>query len=245
MEVLGYLGGINMLIAAFNIVPAFPLDGGRALRAVIWKIKGNLVLATRIASSMGAVFAYLLLAYALYRIVWYNDMLSGMWFGLLGFFVHGAGAYAVRQTESRSLLGAEKVTRFMHREFVPVSPDLTITDLVDNYVYKHYQRSFPVVDRGMLVGVITLQSILSLDRHKWHWLHVASVMEPLNDKNTVDPDFSAADALDMMQRLKKDHLIIARGEQLEGVIAYRDLAAYLSITMKIDSNKPVITSRTA
>src|SRR5262249_22459111 len=198
-QVLGYLGALNMLIAVFNMVPAFPLDGGRALRAVIWKIKGNLVLATRIASELGAVFAYGLLAYACYRIVWYNDMLSGMWFGLLGFFVHGAGAYAVRQTESRSLLGSETVSRFLTPQVVAVSPDLTITELVDNYVYKHYQRSFPVVDRDELVGVITLQSILSLDRHQWHWLHVASVMETLDDKNMVAPHYNAADALDLMQ----------------------------------------------
>jgi Zn-dependent protease/predicted transcriptional regulator len=244
-QVLGYLGALNMLIAVFNMVPAFPLDGGRALRAVIWKIKGNLVLATRIASELGAVFAYGLLAYACYRIVWYNDMLSGMWFGLLGFFVHGAGAYAVRQTENRSLLGSETVSRFLTPQVITVSPDLTINELVDNYVYKHYQRSFPVIDRDELVGVITLQSILSLDRHKWHWLHVASVMEALDDKNTVKPDYNAADALDLMQRLRKDQLLVADGKNFKGVVSYRDLAAYLSITMKIDSNKPVITSRTA
>ncbi len=244
-QVLGYLGGLNMLIAVFNIVPAFPLDGGRALRAVIWKMKDNLVLATRIASEMGACFAYLLLAYACYRIVWFNDMLSGMWFGLLGFFVHGAGAYAVRQTESRSLLGTETVSRFLQPQVVTVSPDLTISDLVDNYVYKHYQRSFPVVDRGELAGIITLQAILSLDRHKWHWLHVASVMEPLTDKNSVGPDYNAADALDLMQRLRKEQVLVADGKNFLGIVSYRDLAAYLSITMKIDSNKPVITSRTA
>lgn len=244
-QVLGYLGGLNMMIAVFNMVPAFPLDGGRALRAVIWKLKDNLVLATRIASELGAIFAYGLLAYALYRIVWYSDMLSGMWFGLLGFFVHGAGAYAVKQTESRSLLGSETVSRFMSGQVISVSPDLVITDLVDNYVYKHYQRSFPVIDKGELVGIISLQSILSLDRHKWHWLHVASVMEPLSDKNVVKPDYNAADALDMMQRLRKEQLLVADGKHFLGVVSYRDLAAYLSITMKIDSNKPVITSRTA
>jgi Zn-dependent protease/predicted transcriptional regulator len=244
-EVLGYLGGLNMLIATFNMVPAFPLDGGRALRAVIWKMKDNLVLATRIASELGAIFAYGLLACACYRIVLHDDMINGMWLGLLGFFVHGSGAYAVRQTESRSLLGAETVSRFMQAQVITVSPDLTISELVDNYVYKHYQRSFPVIDRGDLAGVITLQAILSLDRHKWHWLHVASVMEPLDAKTAVAPGYNAADALDLMQRLSKEQLLIADGKRFMGVVSYRDLAAYLSITMKIDSNKPVITSRTA
>lgn len=246
-QVLGYLAGLNLVIALFNMVPAFPLDGGRALRAIIWKRKDNLVLGTRIASELGAIFAYGLLVYALYCIVFRGEtgMWQGIWFGLLGYFVHGAGAYAVRQTESRSLLGSETVSRFMNSQVIAVSPDLTITDLVDNYVYKHYQRSFPVVDRGELTGLISLQSILSLDRHKWHWLHVASVMEPLNEKNVVTPDFNAADALELMQRLQKEQLLVADGKKFLGVISHRDLAAYLSITLKIDSNKPVITSRTA
>ena len=244
-RVLIHVAWMNIAIAVFNLFPAFPLDGGRALRAVIWQIKGNLVLATRIASSLGAAFAYLLLGYACYRIVWYNDLLSGMWFGLLGYFVHAAGAYAVRQTESRSLLGQEKAARFLNAQVVTVSPDLTITHLVDNFVYQHYQKSFPVIDRGALAGVITLQAILSLDRNKWHWLHVASVMEPISPDNTVDPDYNAADALDLMQRLRRENLLVARGREFMGIISYRDLAAFLSITMKIDNNKPVATSRTA
>jgi Zn-dependent protease/predicted transcriptional regulator len=244
-QVLNFLGKLNMIIAAFNMVPAFPLDGGRALRAIIWKLRNNLVLATRIASQAGAVFAYGLLGYACYCITIHNDMLQGMWNGLLGFILHGAGAYAVRQTESRSLLGSEKVSRFMHGNIVSVSPDLLISDLVDNYIYKHFQRVFPVVDRGTLVGVITLQGVLGLDRNKWRWLHVASIMEPLSDRNVVGPEESAATALDVMQRLKKDQLLVAEDRNFLGVIAWRDLAAYLSITMKIDHNRPVATSRTA
>lgn len=244
-QVLGYLGDINMLIAVFNMAPAFPLDGGRALRAAIWHFRKNLVLATRVASGMGAFFAYGLLGYAIYRITWYDDMVTGIWFGLLGYFVFGAGAYAVRQTESRSLLSAEKVTRFMHAHVVSVSPDITVTDLVDNYVFKHYQRVFPVVDRGELAGILFLQSILKLDRHKWRWLHVASVMEKITPHNTVSPGMSAADALDLMQKHGLDSLLVAQDGRLEGVIALRDLLAYLSITMKVDNNKPVLTSRGA
>lgn len=244
-HVLGYLGKINLVIAAFNMVPAFPLDGGRALRALIWRRKNNLVLATRIASEAGAVFAYGLMAYACWRIVMQNDMVSGMWIGLLGLFVHGSGAYAVRQIESRSLLGAEKVSRFMHTDAIVVSPDLTISELVDNYMFKHYQRSFPVVDRGVLAGVITLHAVLSLDRHKWPWLHVGSVMEPIGDNTVVDPDSSAADALELMQRQNRESLLVARDRKFHGVVALRDLAAFLSIAMKIDHNKPVETGRSA
>ena len=243
VEVLVYLGNINLLIAAFNMVPAFPLDGGRALRAVTWKMKNNLVLATRIASSLGAAFAYGLMAYACYKIVWWNQPGAAFWWGMLGYFVLAAGSYAVRQTENRSLLGAETVSRFMHDQIVPVSPDLVLNDLVEKFVSKHYQRLYPVVDKGHLVGVITLQALLSMDRTKWHWLHVSSVMEPVTALNTVAPSFNAAEALDLMQRQQRDQLLIADNGRFLGAVALRDLAAFLSITKKIDYNKPVIHSK--
>lgn len=243
IDVMSYLGDLNMLIAAFNMVPAFPLDGGRALRAVIWKLKNNLVLATRISSQMGAVFAYALMAFACYRIVLHDDLMGGVWMALLGLFVHGSGTYAVRQIESRALLGMERVMRFAHQQIVAVTPDMTIAQFVDLYVYKHYQTSFPVIDRGNLAGLITLQGVLALDRAKWHWLHVGSVMEPVSQANTISPETSAADALDLMQRKRKASLLIARGQTFMGVVDYSDLATYLSITMKIDHNKPVETSR--
>lgn len=240
---LKYLGDLNMLIVAFNILPVFPLDGGRALRALIWHRKNNLVLATRISSFTGRLFAYALLAYACYEIVLHDDLISGVWIGLMGLFVHGAGSYAVRQTESRSLLEQETVLRFLRSDIVSVSPDLTITDFVDHYVYKHYQKTFPVIDRGTLVGLVVLHSVLSLSRQKWHWLHVGSVMEPITAQNAVAPDSNAADALEMMQRLGKDLLLVMEDKKLLGAVTYRDLAAYVSISVKVDQDRPVKSSR--
>lgn len=244
-EVLHFVGLLNLLIALFNIIPAFPLDGGRALRAVIWKYKNNLVLATRIASSLGAVFAYALLGFAVWQILKHNDVMGGMWTGIMALFLHAAGGYNVRQTESRTLLGTEKVARFLHNQIITITPDLTINELVDQYVYKHYQKAFPVVDNGKLVGVITLQALLSLDRHKWHWLHVASVMEQPSADNTIALDASAYDALDKMQSLGKEMLMVTSDGRFMGAISFRDVAAFLSITLKIDHNKPVTESRGA
>ncbi len=243
-SVLEYLGDLNMLIALFNMVPAFPLDGGRALRALIWKMKNNLVLATRVASQAGAVFAYGLMAYGGYKILLHDDLVSGAWMTLLGLFVHGSGAYAVRQTESRSLLASETVARFLDADIQSISPDLTVSDFVEKYVYEHYQSTFPVIHNGQLTGVVTLQGVLALDRSKWQWLHIASVMDQIrHGHNTVAPDVSAADALDLLQRHKRESLLVEKDGQLHGVVAYRDLAAFLSVTMKFDQDRPVATSR--
>lgn len=243
--VLKNLGNINMFIALFNIVPAFPLDGGRALRAVIWRYKNNLMTATRIASDCGAVFAYGLFGYACYCLVIQDNPIAGIWWGLLGFFVQASGAYAVRQMESRSLLRTEPVSRFMNTQIISVSPDLLVTELVDNYINKHYQRIFPVIDNGMLVGIVSLSSVLALDRHKWNWLHVASVMEPLTRSVVVTPDSNAADALEIMQRKGRELLLVADNGKFLGAVAFRDLASYLTITIKIDHNKPEEKGRAA
>ncbi|MBI1214777.1 MAG: CBS domain-containing protein [Alphaproteobacteria bacterium] len=244
-KVLVYLADLNWMIAGFNMIPAFPLDGGRALRAVIWHIKDNMVLATRISSELGAIFAYSLLCLACWRIVMHGDTLSGMWIGLIGFFIHAAGRYAVRQTESRAMLAAESVTRFMRTQVASVSPDLTIADFVENYVYRHYQRIFPVVDRGRLVGTIGLQAVTALDKSKWQWLHVASVMGPPDAQTVITPETSAADAMEQMHKLQKEQLLIAKDGEFLGVILFRDLATYLSITLKVDQDRPVASSRGA
>ena len=240
---LSYLGTINFLIAAFNMAPAFPLDGGRALRAIIWKVKNNLVLATRIASDLGAVFAYGLMAWGCYELMRNNDLVSGIWMTLLGLFVHASGAHAVKNIESRSLLGMEQISRFMHTHITSVPPDLTIADFVDKYVYAHYQSEYPVVDGGRLSGLLTLNSVLKLPRDKWQWLHVASLMQPISERNTLAPTSSAIAAFDLLQNGKRTSLLVADGDKLVGVVDYVDLAAYLNVTMKVDNNRPVELSR--
>lgn len=245
-EVLRFMGLLNILIAVFNMIPAFPLDGGRALRAVIWKYKNNLVLATRIASGLGAIFAYALLGYALWLILKYSDVMGGMWTGLMGLFLHAAGGYNVRQTENRTLLATEKVSRFLHNRIISITPDLTISEMVDEYVYKHYQKAFPVLEKERLAGVVTIQALLSIDRHKWHWLHIGSVMEKPAARNTIHIDAPAYDALERMQEHGLEMLMVTGDEdKFMGVITFRDLATFLSITHKIDQDKAIAESRKA
>jgi len=245
-EVMHFLGILNLIIAGFNVIPAFPLDGGRALRAAIWKYTGNLILATRIASALGIAFSYMLLGYALWMILKYSDVMSGMWMGIMGLFLHAACGYNVRQTQSRSLLGNEKVSRFMHEQAISIPPDLTINALVDEYAHKHYQKAFPVIEGGQLTGIVTVQALFALDRRKWHQLRAGSVMEKISDENTISPDANAYSALELMQQHGKEMLVVTdESRRFLGVINFRDLAAYLSATTKTDDDTPAIESRKA
>lgn len=241
--ILGYLGTLNFYIAAFNMLPAFPLDGGRALRAVLWRTTGNFVKATRTASRLGAVFAYGMMSWGCYLLVIRDDLVGGIWLTILGLFVFGCGAQAVRDSESRSLLGQEKVARFMHTQITAITPALTIAEMVERYALTHYQNDYPVVEDGRLIGVLALRTIVQLDRSKWHWLHVASLMDRLSENNSIAPDASAAQALDILQRNRRSQLIVTEHSRLCGAVEYRDLAAYLQVVMQIDQNRPVETSR--
>ena len=236
---LSYLGYINFILAAFNVIPAFPLDGGRALRALIWGWKRNLVIGTRVASDLGEIFAYMLLAYGCYRLTFFDDLISALWFGLLGIFMLGAGKYAVRQTESWSLLSGQLVRDFMTPECITVSPDLTLADFVNNYIYKHYQQTYPVVDRGRLVGMISVQDIMKLDKKKWGWSHVRTNMIGRSALRTITPDTPAADALEALQRHKHASLLVIEDEELIGVITLSDIVNYLSVLMKLDQARVI------
>lgn len=241
--ILQYLGDLNLYIAIFNMLPAFPLDGGRALRALIWRAKNNLVLATRVTTRLSSLFAYGLLAWACHQLVIEDDIVGGVWMSILGLFVFACGAHAVRETESRSLLAQEKVARFMHGQVTAVEPTLTIAELVERYAFAHYQTDYPVVEDGRLLGVLTLKAILQLDRAKWPWLHVSSVMQPLSSDNCVTPDTPAIEALDSLQQSRRGQLMVAEGQKLLGAIEYRDLATFLHVTAQIDHNRAIEKSR--
>lgn len=236
---LAYLGHINILLAVFNMVPAFPLDGGRALRAALWHFKGSLVRATRIATEGGTAFAYGLIAWGLYLIL-HENFVPGIWWGLLGFFVHAAGEYALNETESRSLLSGKPVIDFMRKNPVAVSPDTSIASLVDDYIYSYYHKNFPVVDQNRLVGIVSLDSVLMIDRKRWQWLRVSTVMEPVSTENTVAPDMDAAQALELMRKTGKRRLLVTSDKDLVGILSMRDMLDYLSITLKLDNSRELL-----
>jgi len=231
-EVLHFLGILNLIIAGFNLIPAFPLDGGRALRAALWKYKGDFILATRISSALGFAFSYFLLAYALWQILNYSDALSGMWMGIMGLFLHAACGYNVRQTKSRSLLGDEKVSRFLQSDITSIAPDLALDTLIDSYAPQHDQKAFPVVEDGQLAGIVTVQALLSLDRRKWAQLTAGSVMEKPSDENTISINANAYEALELMQKYGRELLMVTDEDRhLKGVIGFRALANFISASM--------------
>lgn len=228
--VTGYLATINLVLAVFNLVPAYPLDGGRMLRAALWAWKGDILWATRIASALGALFGLLLIVLGLWAFVTGNVM-AGLWWFLIGLFVRAASASALALTTARAVFAGQPVSRFMRRDPISVPPDLGIDDLVQNYVYRHYFKSFPVTGAdNRLIGCITVDAVKQADRDQWPILTVRDLMAPCGTENTITPEAEATEALAQMRRTGHSRLIVSRGGQLIGIVALRDLLEYLSLS---------------
>lgn len=152
--------------AGFNLLPAFPLDGGRVLRSILWGVKGNLRWATRISSGVGAAFGILLILVGVYRIVM-GDFIGGMWWCLIGIFLHGAARASYRQLFTRRALEGEPVRRFMAFHPVSVPPQISVEQLVEEYVYKYHFKMLPVVESEKLVGWVTTKMVKEIPREQW------------------------------------------------------------------------------
>lgn len=232
--VLGYLAFINAALAVFNMIPAFPLDGGRVLRSAIWYFKGDIMRATRIASNIGAGFAFLLMALGLLSVIGGN-FIGGIWWFLIGLFVRAAAAGGYeRQVQRRALSGAA-VARFMRRDPVAVRADMRLDRVVEDYFYRYYFKSFPVVDaENRLVGCVSLQAVREVDHGTWPQRNVRSVMQECGE-DVVAPDTDSAEALAQMQRGGRTRLFVTdRAGQLIGVLSLRDLMNYLSVRMEME-----------
>ena len=199
LAILEYLGTINLLLALFNLVPAFPLDGGRMLRAGIWHWRRDLRGATRIASAIGSAFAFILIALGVFRVL-AGDFITGMWWVLIGLFLRAATAAAYRRVLLRDALAGEAVRRFMNTNLVSVPADASLSELVDDYLYRPHHTFYPVVENGRLSGCITTRQVKDVPRAEWGTRTVGAAAMHCSPDATVPPDADAVDALARMQR---------------------------------------------
>ena len=231
--VCGLLGGLNAMLALFNLVPAFPLDGGRVLRAVLWGWSGSLRRATRIASGVGAGFGLLLVGLGLISTV--RGSWSGLWLVLVGFFVRNAAQASYQQLLLRRALEGEPVSRFMQTDPVTVPRAISVLDLVQGYVYRYHFKMFPVVDDGgRLLGCVTTRKLRELPREEWDRQTAGAVTERCGPENTVRADTDAMQALSTMSRTGASRLMVVDGDRLLGILSLKDLLRFFSLKMELE-----------
>jgi Zn-dependent protease/CBS domain-containing protein len=233
LGVTGYLGWINGLLAAFNLIPGFPLDGGRVLRSILWGIRGNLRWATRIASRIGWGFGTVLILLGIIS-VFRGGFISGLWWFLIGMFLQKAATMSYQQLLMRQALEGEPVRRFMKPNPVTVAPSLSVEQLVEDYIYKHHYKMFPVLEGGRLIGYVSTREAKGIPRGDWPRHTVRELVKPCSADNTIGPEDDALRALSKMSRKDISRLLVVDGDKLVGIIALKDMLAFLSLKVELE-----------
>jgi len=226
--VFRYLMWINLALGIFNLIPGFPLDGGRILRAFLWWKTGSLTRATKVASDFGKGFALAIMILGGLQI-FAGALINGLWFLFIGMFLRGMSIQGYEELVIRKSLEGVHVSEVMVREVVSVPPDLTITQLVHDYFLHYAYRGFPVVDNGRVLGVVTVAAVRQIPREQQGARRVADIMVPLREELLIEGDDSLAEALMKMSRDEQDHLLVLQGERLSGLVTKTGLLRFVQI----------------
>lgn len=234
---LRWIGFINILLAVFNLIPGYPLDGGRILRSILWHIKGRLRWATRIASRVGEVLGLLLIGFGLVSLLTSNPV-GGMWDILIGWFLWVAARQGYQQVLVRQALAGEPVQRLMTAEPVTVPPTASLEQLVNDYVYRFHHKMFPVVDDGRLAGCITTREVREVPRAEWASRTVGEVARACEAVNTIAAGSDALAALGQMSRTGVSRLMVVDGQRLAGIVSLKDLMGFLARKLELEGDEP-------
>lgn len=234
---LRWIGIINIVLGAMNLVPGYPLDGGRVLRSVLWHFKGNLRWATRAASYAGEGFGILLIGSGAVGILMGGGV-GGMWNILIGWFLVTAARQGYRQVLVRQMLQGEPVQRIMTADAVTVPPSISLQELVENYVYRYHFKMFPVVEDGQLAGCISTRDVREVPRADWATRTVGEVIHVCQDGAVISADADAMAALTKMARAGASRLMVVDGRRLVGIVALKDLMAFLARKLELEGEDP-------
>jgi Zn-dependent protease/CBS domain-containing protein len=237
--VLAYLAWINWILAIFNLIPAFPLDGGRVLRAAIWHSTRNVTRATQIASRIGSGFGILLMAFGVYEL-FAGYLISAIWYFLIGSFLRNASRMSYQELLLRSVLEGEPVRRFMRPDPVTVSPDTSLQQLVNDYFYHYHYKMYPVVDEARdLIGCVSAADVKSIPSGEWDEHRVAEIVHPCSARNTISPDTDALQALSKIRETGSGGLLVTDHGHLLAIVSPRDVMNYLAAKMELEHGTPV------
>lgn len=232
-----YLAYINGLLAVFNLIPAFPLDGGRILRAILWGIKKNLRWATRVSSGIGYGFGVLLIFLGVLQF-FSGRIIGGIWSFLIGMFLQSAARMSYQQLLVRKVLEGESVRRFMKADPVVVSPSTSVQKLVEDYIYKYHFKMFPVVEgTEKLFGCITTKQVQQVPREEWNKVTVGELVTQCSPDNIIEPEADATKALSLMAQTGSSRLIVMEKGRMVGVITLKDMLKFLSLKMELEQGR--------
>jgi Zn-dependent protease/predicted transcriptional regulator len=228
VAILAYLAVTNVLLGIFNLIPGFPLDGGRVLRSIIWKVTGSLQRATRVVTIVGQIIAYLFILWGIWQFFGGN-ILNGIWIGFIGWFLLSAAQSANSQVMLQSMFGGVTVSDVMNTNLVTVPANISLQRLVDEYFLPGGLRSALVMQADQLAGLITLSDIRHVPRDQWAQVPVGHAMIPLERLHVVSPQQSLNDVLPLMAGRDVNQLPVVQNGRLVGILSRDAIVRFLEV----------------
>ncbi|MGH9713852.1 MAG: site-2 protease family protein [Candidatus Acidiferrales bacterium] len=223
-----YLALLNLILGAFNLIPGFPLDGGRVFRAIVWQITGKYRRATIIAAVTGRFFGFLLIFLGVWQAL-AGNLIGGLWIVFIGWFLESAAGSQVQQEVLKSLLGEHKVLDAMKKDYPQIPDNITVQELVDKYILSGGVRYFVVNSGNGSSGMITLAAIREVPRTAWPTTTVSQVMIPLQKLDTTRPETVLWSALEKMGRDGVNQMPVIQGNAIVGILSREDILHYLRV----------------
>jgi Zn-dependent protease len=231
-SVLGYLAALNLALALFNLLPAFPMDGGRVLRAWLWVRLGDLLAATRRATAVSTVLSYALVAFGL-LLALSGAVALGLWAILIALFLLAAAGSTLSNLEEKKAFEGRAVSQLMSRDPWTVSPELSLAELVNDVFFKRAVTFAPVVEKGVLLGYVDTQIVRKIDRENWTTTKVNDVVESSSDENTVTYDMPATDLMAKILKTGRRKFLVIDAQGLAGVVSLSDMFAILNVSNEV------------
>jgi len=229
---IAYISTINLILALFNLVPAFPMDGGRVLRSIIWKVKGDLTFATKIASSMGDMFAYFLIFLGLYW-AFTGNIVNGIWFVFIGWFIKNLSESSYQNMLMSDMFNKIHIREFMTKDVVSIERSTSVQRVIEEYFYKYKYSSFPVVQGKEVIGIINIEKLKDVERDRRSQTPVGEIAYTIQDKYRVDPKCSVKSAMDKIFSNDLGRVLVIEDGNLLGIISRTDILNYIRVYGKL------------
>jgi Zn-dependent protease/predicted transcriptional regulator len=231
--ILGYLSAINMLLALFNMVPAFPTDGGRVLRSIFWWIKGDIRWATLMASRISVFFAMIIVFTGFIHMI-EGNVVGGIWWVLIGSFLFSASNASYQSLVIKQSFRGKSVREFMNPNPVSVPSSITLQAFVDDYLYHYHYKMFPVTHKDEFSGFITLKLLKSIPHEEWQRVKVSEVAQKLSPGNTLPAKTPVQDALRIMNESGISRMLVTDKGKVIGMITLKDLLEFFTLKMELE-----------
>ncbi len=234
ISITSYLYIINLVVGIFNLIPGFPLDGGRVLRAALWSFFKDIRKATAIATTFGKIFAFTLMALG-FLSLFTGALISGIWLIFIGLFLQESADLSYRQLVMKKMLSGTKVEQIMTKNIITIPGNLTLDHLVNEYFFRFRHSIFPIIEHDAVAGIITFHSIKEVPRDKWKETKAEDIMVPLTKKFTVDKDIDITHALTKLANNGIGRLLVIEKDKLIGLVSQRDIMRLFEFKAEINA----------